>query len=421
MIFTKKQFQSQTSVFGRRKNPLILKVDALLDSYHNSGAHNTSAAEATLLALLTAVNTWLEAKSEKIHKGASGRRSGVIQLKAQVEAGLHKLKPITRKERKITLPGMCAKRTRFDNVNTDRKASPIREMDIYQGATRHLTIREAIWPSALTSGPWSERRKGTIAIQQIDAAEGPRKNMPDSHPFAATAIDVASRAIIQARKMLPLGAFNNRHVQSRPPSWTQHPAWQNALNEAVASGLVLETGNRDPEDYVAWLAAFATATRTTGGGVCTYFASLTCGILTTIAPPGSDILLVYSRADHQFCVLSVNGSPWYTVDPWTLNSYVLRWERSYFGPGSQPKGGIDNYFKIRVHEPIHTPYGISYTSTDIRSHLARASKSLGPQKTDDMAHNFGHCCNAPRLELCGRSGKYPIDGRLPVQTYKDWG
>ena len=253
-------------------------------------------------------------------------------------------------------------------------------------------------------------------MDHIDAAEGPRTNMEDK-----TAIHIAEKAIIMARKCLPLGPFNNRLLKRLPAMWTNYPAWQNALNESLASLFVQPTLRQDPKDFIVGLAAFAHAAKTTGGGVCTYFAALTAGIITTMAPSRTEILLVYSDVDHQFCVISCNKSPWYTVDPWTLNAYVLRWENSCFAPGLGVNGHVDNYFKITVQQRIDIPYGISFDEGVVKKNLRAAKEKLGPQTAGDMAHNFRHCCNSHDLAACGGGGVAPIEGRPAVQTYKNWG
>ena len=372
----------------------------------------------------------MESKYEKIDEGASpdksSRRPGVIALLDQVSTLRHrrqvKTKPYATRITRVTLPGVGPKRLNFEEENTQKKAGPVREMRIFRD-TESIKIREAITAAALTSGPWSQRTKVAINMNTIDNLEGRRFNYRDSEAVCQTAIRIASRALVAARKFLPLGAYNNREVERRPIGWALYPAWQNALNEVLASKIVLQTGRRDPENFVAWLSAFGHAARTTGGGVCTYISALTCGILTTIAPPETEILLVYSKADHQFCVISHQKSPWYTVDPWTLNCYVMKWKYSYFAPTDEAGGGtVDNYFKVTINHPLKEPYGITYDDMMIKQLLAISKGELGVKSRGEMAHQFGQCCNAvnPR-GCCGGDGSQSIRGMPAVQTHLDWG
>lgn len=238
-------------------------------------------------------------------------------------------------------------------------------------------------------GPDRIRLANLLTRQVIDNWEGGRVGN-------ATHADLllARTAVRTVRKIMRYGPSNN---QPRAPYNVINyniPAVpgvaQRVLNrghafdliESISMHLVQEeTGrtNNEPTPLYAY-ACDAAAARVVGGGVCAHQMEVTAGVLTTLAPANTEILLWYSGSDHQFCVISVAQREWIIVDPWPYSSYTTHWgDACWFPPprgtrldrydaaiahhGKLPRpwqsdGVEENYAKITVQNTCRIPFGI---------------------------------------------------------------
>jgi hypothetical protein len=182
------------------------------------------------------------------------------------------------------------------------------------------------------------------------------------------------------------------------------------------------------------LACFAKAAEANGGGVCTFIMSLTVGYLMTIAPAGTEILGLWyapDGTDHQFTVISVNKSPWYVVDPWTMNSFVCRWEagKAAFPPEERQ---IGNYHKIDiVGGPTEQPYGVVF-GPGVVDHCQRLADADLEVVAGEMGAPYGNCCNLAGSDGHGWDNHRPNACKEamanaapanspPAATWEQWG
>ena len=344
--------------------------------------------------------------------------------------------PQTRRlSRKIMLEGGCAYLRTTSQPNDRRLPLSLQTWEVVNGNAVLARYRQAV-----------QKQAGLIRLADINAWEGPRRAVTDADADSRTAIDIAARAIRHVRSLLRKGPFNNRGGRaddnSRPylctdlPGWSRNPATDNARNLALSGFLCERTPSIGPRDsdFMLALACFAKAAETTGGGVCTFIMSLTVGYLMTIAPAGTEILGLWyapDETDHQFTVISVNRSPWYVVDPWTLNSFVCRWEAGKAAfPPEQAK--IGNYHKVEiVGGPTALPYGVTF-GPGVVDHCQRTAEAEIEVVPGEMGAPYGNCCNLAGSEDHGwanhrpnackdaQANAAPANSR-PAATWQEWG
>jgi len=276
-----------------------------------------------------------------------------------------------------------------------------------------LTIREDVQRAKLTVGPFSERGKAKIDSATVDAWEGLRiTNLANR----AVAQDISRKAVILARSLLPLGAFNNRGgVQPEPATWSSNPGADMQRVEALAASVLGES-----TDFLDALVSNAASVRQIGGGVCSLIGALTAGILTIIAKPETEIILGSSSMDHTFCVISYKKCHWICADPWPLVSYPCRWAGSYFGLQAGP---FDYYLKIDIHKPVLIPFGVAAVSGSslAPTTVATAASQLG-QVSGEIGHPYGHLTNATTTDEDGNLIAPERFDDVPRMVDKtDWG
>lgn len=341
-----------------------------------------------------------------------------------------------RLSRKIMLENGCAYLRTTGQANDGRLPLSLQTWEVVNDNVVLARYRQAVQKSA-----------GLIRLADIDAWEGARRNVTDNDDGSRSAIDVATRAIRHVRSVLRKGPFNNRggrpqgnnalpYLCSDIPSWSRNPATDNARNLALSGYLNERTPSVGPRDtdFMLALACFAKAAEANGGGVCTFIMSLTVGYLMTIAPAGTEILGLWyapDGTDHQFTVISVNKSPWYVVDPWTMNSFVCRWEagKAAFPPEERR---IGNYHKIDiVGGPVEQPYGVVF-GPGVVDHCQRQAEAELEIVAGEMGAPYGNCCNLAgsdehawnnhRPNACkdAMANAAPANSR-PAATWEQWG
>jgi hypothetical protein len=242
------------------------------------------------------------------------------------------------------------------------------------------------------------RMSGDYALGNVPGVEDDRSYFDDSELTEddIKAFNTAQAVVKEVRGLLPLGPFNNRgglpqEVQER----SEFPRWSNFLVD-VMTNLAVEQIARfypdfDPQSQIA-AACKAEAVKRVGGGVCSMIATLCSGLLTTTAPPGTEIRQVYHNFDHEFVIIKVGGSRWFVVDPWPMNAKTIPFVDCSFKPE-----GVTNYLSITVEEPApkDQPFGIDVSVLNWDRIEEQAKRELGkPSKNDtQMSHTYTHTDN----------------------------
>lgn len=341
---------------------------------------------------------------------------------------------VRRLSRKVVLEGGCAYLKTTEEANAARQPLSLQTWEVAEGRNVLIRYRQAI-----------QKNAGLIRLADINAWEGARRQVGDDDGDSRRAIQLAGEVIRRVRATLSKGPFNNRgarpggadalpHLCAAIPSWTRNPATENARNLALSGFLAERTPSVGPRvgDFMLGLACFAKAAETNRGGVCTFIMSLTVGYLTTMAPAGTEILGLWyapDATDHQFTVISVNKSPWYVVDPWTLNSFVCRWEdgKAAFPPEAAQ---IGNYHKVDVvGGPVEAPYGVVFGPGTV-DHCKRRADAEIEIVPGEMGAPYGNCCNlaGPHewdnhqpTNCAGPNAQAAPGNARPAVTWKQWG
>ncbi len=191
-------------------------------------------------------------------------------------------------------------------------------------------------------------------------------------------INVAQNTIAGIRESLPKGPFNNYgglpeeiiEAQQIPIELlrakgreeladTPMPAWWNGVVDTAAklASDAVSGRHKDVDPYKLQMACLARATQEVGGGVCSKMAMATTGALTTSLPPGSEIVQLWHKADHEFVIARVPGSRWFVVDPWCHEPMVIPFVDCTFDPS-----GVRKFIVTKVTEKSDHPYGIDLDS-----------------------------------------------------------
>lgn len=303
---------------------------------------------------------------------------------------------------------MTAYRKNLAEINSSKEAITPKVRKVSCGNTLHLTIREDIQTTVLTSGPWSARSKDPIDMAKINAWEGARivnaGNLKEARK-------IARRAVLFVRNHLPLGAFNNRGgVNPKPATWSLDPGRDMQKLEELAGVLLGQS-----TDFFHAMAANAAAVRAMGGGVCSMIGAFTAGVLTVISPPDTEIIYCYHSADHAYCAVAYKKSQWVCSDPWPLVSYPAIWDTSYFAPTAP--GPLKYYTKIDVHQPTRIPFGlvaIGAQSLEYSAVLVKKEECRGAPGA--IGHPYGHLSNTANNDAPDR-----YEGQRAIVKQKDWG
>src|SRR6185436_10732967 len=84
-------------------------------------------------------------------------------------------------------------------------------------------------------------------------------------------------------------------------------------------------------------------------------AMMTTGELTTLLPPGSEIVQLFHDFDHEFVIARAPGSRWFVVDPWCHTPTVIPFKDCSFD-----LSGVQKFIPIKVTETASKdqPYGL---------------------------------------------------------------
>jgi len=109
------------------------------------------------------------------------------------------------------------------------------------------------------------------------------------------------------------------------------------------------------------MACLARASLEVGGGVCSKMAYATTGALTTLLPPGSEIVQVFHRNDHEFVIARVPGSRWFVVDPWPHEPKVIPFVDCVYKPLHEDttESAINSFIAMEVTKTMAEPYGFN--------------------------------------------------------------
>ena len=141
------------------------------------------------------------------------------------------------------------------------------------------------------------------------------------------------------------------------------------------------------DNFLRGMAAMGKATFISGGGVCAQMSHLTVGILTMIAPPDTQICVVYDKAiDHSYTVICGPNTDWFVCDPWPTSPHVIPWVYCCF-----PKKNILNHFRILVKQPVSVAYGIAFKDGHVKRALYYANKEVNHGWVPD--HEWLHTSN----------------------------
>jgi len=303
------------------------------------------------------------------------------------------------------LPIAVGTRYRVDanTLNDKKNYHLVNQVNVQLNGEARLRFADARQTRKLQHGPLSERLRNADLLTRtvLDGWEGVRQVV--NRQTMMQTLQLARQAVRTVRNLLPLAPFNNQPQGRANPyvDLVTSVGHGMQLVEAISEHLVQEEENRiQPQhaDFCFRYAATSAAARAVGGGVCSHLMSVTAGVLTMIAPADTDILLWFSHADHQFCVISVAHGPWVIVDPWPQRSVVTTWDNHcYFPPPQgtradrvqaerahgQHRTEEENYAKISIRNPCETPYGVPGL-------LKRAKDLLGQLHGNVQAAAPGH-------------------------------
>lgn len=390
----------------------IKKVQDKLDSYHAA----TPPSAETIRKLKEAIDNWYaDHPDEPVKARSRAKRRAMDLLRDQFEAE-HGLWAI------IAAPPLAANlgvayRQTLTQPNLDK--NPIQVPQSYASKAGHIyltfadarqtprrdTIRVGDLPPAkanLGTGRGVNQVINLTGANRIQLADLLTRQVIDNWEGArvgnATLADLtlARTAVRIVRKIMRYAPSNNQpqapnaidyaNIQTVPGVAQRVLGQGHAFDliESIALHLVEEEiarrGNANIEPLYGY-ACDAAAARVVGGGVCAHQMQVTAGVLTTLAPANTEILLWYSASDHQFCVISVGQREWIIVDPWPYESYITHWgTTSYFpppattrldrynhnrvnNPGKLPRPWIrdgveENYAKITITQTCQTPFGV---------------------------------------------------------------
>jgi|GEM_PF-2465513 len=205
---------------------------------------------------------------------------------------------------------------------------------------------------------------------------------------------IATHAITEVRRFLPLGALNavypidpmlvaddapaNFRDPDRPPEYLCEGAAPAFL---FLQAEMLWLGMACPGDV--WLSPFeqllANYYRTVyiGGGVCSMMASVSAAIvsMSTVDIEQSPdrhtkILICSHEKDHSFAMVQYGESPWVVVDPWVAEPYAVAIEENVFeANGKGKKNKLKAFSQIDIYKRFSDPFGIPLMSGWKDDHL----------------------------------------------------
>ncbi|SEL93015.1 hypothetical protein SAMN04489760_10124 [Syntrophus gentianae] len=340
-----------------------------------------------LMALQHAIDAWWRNKATLPDSQRSWhKRDAMYMLTDQMEA---ETRNWTRSAA-ADLPIADGTRYRIDaNTMNDKKIDHcVNQINVQRSGAARLRFADARQTRRLQHGPLSDRLRNADLLTPtvLDGWEGPRQAV--NQLTRMQTLQLAVRAVRTVRNLLPLAPFNNQPQGRANPyvDLVTSVGHGMQLVEAISEHLVQEEEDRTQQqaDFCFRYAATSAAARAVGGGVCSHLMSVTAGVLTMVAPANTEILLWFSHADHQFCIISVAHGPWVIVDPWPQRSVVTTWgDHCYFPPPQgtraervqaeralgQRRTEEENYAKISILTPCETPYGVPGL-------LKRANKDL---------------------------------------------
>jgi hypothetical protein len=213
------------------------------------------------------------------------------------------------------------------------------------------------------------------------------------------AMEMAFDAVRLARMRLPKGAFNNRGgLPKKILKEEQYPKWQNlfidmSVGNLIESGLNIVANQRGippEEDFVLQHAILAKVTAAVGGAVCSKIASLTLGLLTAIAEPGTRVAQVWHNSDHEFLLVGYKDSPWIVADPWPHNSYVTPLRYNQFRADN-----IERHNRVTIHQKCRVPFGVIFKNEVVEKVLDYTTRQVGkPAEGDkETLHSYGQDTN----------------------------
>jgi len=231
---------------------------------------------------------------------------------------------------------------------------------------------------------------------------------------ADTAMDMAFRAVRSAREILNKGPFNNRGgLPADILGRERYPRWQDTLVEeqlgelmANANNIVNGQRNIPPqEDFLLQQACLGHLTAHARGGVCSKIASLTLGILTLDADPGTRVAQVYHNLNHEFVMVAYGNSPWIVADPWVHNSYNVPMNRCNFGDEARI---VRNMFMI-VHRPCRYAFGVDINFQEFNRIREQVRRRLNREYPPDPSfYQMGQDFQQDDNLRAARDSEYPL-------------
>jgi hypothetical protein len=213
---------------------------------------------------------------------------------------------------------------------------------------------------------------------------------------------MAWSAVRRARKLLPKGAFNNRAgLPKKILREEQYPKWQNLfidmnVGELIGIGANIVANQRGippEEDFVLQHAILARVTAAVGGAVCSKIATLTLGILTATALPGTRVAQVWHNSDHEFLLVGYGNSPWIVADPWPHNSYITPLSHNLFRDDN-----IERHNRVTIHKKCREPFGVIFRDPVVEKALESTRRKMGApsEKDKETLHSYGQDTNLER-------------------------
>ena len=419
-IPTKETFKSWTDagMFKKRSNAELVAIDDALQAYQDT---NEDARTLDMLKnLKILVEKWLLAKETKIAtSGAESvtRLGGVVRLYNEivnaitddVNEGMERQAELNALQRE-SLVSIAHSKIEY-GLSTKAKGSLVNSRGREDDNINVFQIKR--------------KHDHSVLQEYTEAIEGPPPVRADGEDEDTNkAIEIGKQALTLARKLLPNGPLNNRLGGVLPSTvlnrltYPRAEYWR-AFHIAGALSELDEITSLDFSglDYASndllQSLTMAYAVKQIGGGVCSQIASLTGGILSTIAPSGTQFCMLAHNADHQFCVVAYNTSTWFIVDPWTHYSSVIPWADGYFN-----QSGVVQHIHATISEPVADMYGFKFDSTMLQNIADDFDTVFTPTNSDkEVASPWGHSSN---VAACYPDGDF-VSSRTHDVDQNAWG
>lgn len=371
MVMTRAQFRGYAKLSKTTWEGAPIKlVQTRLNEYH---AARGGQRQFRLTRLQSAIDAWWRRHPNLPNKKRSWHKRNAMHMltdQVELESGRWTRNNLD------DLPLAQGVRYRRDaaNLNAGKEDLRVGQLRVQRKLHDRLKCADARQTRKLQAGPWSDRLRNADLLTHAvsDQWEGARNAV--NPPTLRQQLELSKRVIRKVRNLLPLAPFNNQPAggPNRYGGIVTSVGHGMQLVEAISEQLVHDEEARigHPVDFLFLYAATSAAARAVGGGVCTHLMTVTAGVLTTMVPANTEIILWFSHLDHQFCAMSISRRPWILVDPWPLKAYATEWDNNCIF--AQPQGTRaarraaeqvlnpleENYAKITVQKTCETPYGV---------------------------------------------------------------